>query len=190
MGVLTSKNAIKRLSIKLGEYSGQYLTSLAFLDKLKIACTEDRVAKKEAWTLRKSFLDEKIARKVNDRSVTTENMVKMMERKQRSNQEGVESRQIRGKNNKQPVLKVEITDFVTGITTTVHTQEEIVAAAVELNLRCQSKTIGTAFRQPALFNASGSCADNGENCLGVLTDSLIHHEDADPRAVSLLESVM
>ena len=35
-GVLTSKNAIKKLSIKLGEYSGHYLTFLACLDKLKI----------------------------------------------------------------------------------------------------------------------------------------------------------
>ena len=32
MGVLTSKQALKRLSIKIGEYSGQYLTTLACLD--------------------------------------------------------------------------------------------------------------------------------------------------------------
>ena len=36
-GVLTSKNVIKKLSIKLSKYSGHYLTSLACLDKLKIA---------------------------------------------------------------------------------------------------------------------------------------------------------
>ena len=36
-GVLTSKNAIKKLSIKLGEYSGHYLTALACLNKLKNA---------------------------------------------------------------------------------------------------------------------------------------------------------
>ena len=38
--VLTSKNAIKKLSIKLEEYSSHYLTSLAYLDKLKIAWKE------------------------------------------------------------------------------------------------------------------------------------------------------
>ena len=54
-GVLTSKNAIKKLSIKLGEYSGHYLTSLACLDKLKIAWKEYRAAKKEAWSLRETF---------------------------------------------------------------------------------------------------------------------------------------
>ena len=36
-GVLTSKNAIKKLSIKLREYSGHYLTALACLNKLKTA---------------------------------------------------------------------------------------------------------------------------------------------------------
>ena len=33
--VLTSKNTIKRLSIKLGEYSGQYPSAAAALEKLK-----------------------------------------------------------------------------------------------------------------------------------------------------------
>ena len=63
MGVLTSKNAIKKLYIKIGEYPGQYLTSLVCLEKLKIAWNEYLVAKKEVWALRKSFLEDKIARK-------------------------------------------------------------------------------------------------------------------------------
>ena len=50
-------------------------------------------------------------------------------------QEGVNSRQIQGRNNKQPMLKAAITDFMTGITRTVYTQEEIVAAPAESNLR-------------------------------------------------------
>ena len=69
-----------------------------------------------------------------------------MIREERSIQESVDSRQIRGRNNKQPVLKAEITDFITGITRTVYTQEEIVAAAAESNLRRQSQIICTAFR--------------------------------------------
>ena len=87
----------------------------------------------------------------------------MLKRKQRSIQEGVESTTIRGRDDKQPVLKVEITDFVTGITRTMYTQEEIVVAAAESNIRCQSQTVGTAFRQPALFDAFGSCTDNKVN---------------------------
>ena len=45
-GVLTSKNAIKKLSIKLDEYSGHYLTSLACLDKLKLAWKDYWATKK------------------------------------------------------------------------------------------------------------------------------------------------
>ena len=48
MGILTSKQALKKLLIKIGEYSGQCLTTLAALDKLKIAWKEYRAAKKEA----------------------------------------------------------------------------------------------------------------------------------------------
>ena len=83
-GVLTSKNAIKKLSIKLGEYSGHYLTSLACLDKLKIAWKEYQAAKKEAWSLRETFLEDKITRKAHDRNVTSENTVKMLKREQQS----------------------------------------------------------------------------------------------------------
>ena len=54
-GVLTSKNAINKLCIKLGEYLGQYLTSLVCLAKLKIAWKKYRVAKKEAWALQRYF---------------------------------------------------------------------------------------------------------------------------------------
>ena len=62
-------------------------------------------------------------------------MVKVMIREEHDIQEGIDSRQIRGRNNKQPVVKAEITDFVTGITRTVTTQEEIIAATTESNLR-------------------------------------------------------
>ena len=89
MGVLTSKQALKRLSIKIGEYSSQYLTTLACLDQLKLAWKEYRAAKKEAWTLRKSFVEDKIARKAHDSNVTTETIMKMMVREQRSIQEGM-----------------------------------------------------------------------------------------------------
>ena len=61
-----------------------------------------------------------------------------MIREERARQEGRDSRQIRGQNNKYPVLKAEVTDFVTGITIIVETQEEIVAAAAKSNLRRQA----------------------------------------------------
>ena len=72
-------------------------------------------------------------------------MENMLKREQQSIQEGRDSKQIHGRNNKQPVIKVEMTNFITGTIRTMYTQEEIVVAAAETNLRCQSKTIGTAF---------------------------------------------
>ena len=117
--VLTSKKAFKKNKIR--EYSGQYVTTLAALDNLKIAWKEYQVAKKEAAALQKTFLEDEIARKAQDRDVSKENMVKMMIKEERAIQEGIDSRQIRGRNNKQLVLKAEITDFITGKITTVYT---------------------------------------------------------------------
>ena len=159
-GELTSKNANKTLSIKLGKYYGNYLTALACCEKLKIAWKEYRGAKKEAASLREAFLIDKIARKAHNRKVTSEDMVKMLRKEQKSIQEGFESRQNKGRNNKQPVLKVEVTDFITGITKTVYTQEEIVITAAKSNRQRQAQTVGTAFCKPALFDAFGPCEDN------------------------------
>ena len=87
-------------------------------------------------------------------------------------------------------MKVEITNFVTGITRTVYTQEEIVVATAESNLRRQSQTASTAFRLPALFDAFGPCPENEANCRGVFDGTFVPHEDADPFAVSLLETML
>ena len=189
-GVLIGKNAIKKLSIRLGEYSGHYLTALACLDKLKIAWKDYCAAKRVTWALRETFIQEKIDWQAEDRNTTSEHMENMLKREQRSIQEGIDSKQICRRNNKQPVLKAEITNFITGITRTVYMQEEIVVTAAESNLRCQSQTVGTAFRQPALFYALGPCADNKANCLGVLDGTFVPHKDADPFAVSLLETMV
>ena len=58
------------------------------------------------------------------------------------------------------MLKAEVTDSITGISRIVETQEEIVAAAAESNLRRQSQTAGTAFCLFPLEDAFGSCANN------------------------------
>ena len=105
-------------------------------------------------------------------------------------QEGVDSRQIWGRNNTQPVLEAEITNSITCTTTTVYTQEDIVLAATESNLCHQSQTVGTDFRQPTLFDAFGPCADNEANYLGVLDGTFVPCKDANPFAVSLLETMV
>ena len=144
-GVLTSKNKIKRLSIKLGEYSGHYLNIAETLKKLKGAWKEYRATKKLAHALRITFQEEIIARKSIDRKVTTEQLTKMMIREERARQENRDSRQTCGRKTKSIVLKAKVTDFITGITGVIETQEKIVAAAAKFNLRGQIQTAGTAF---------------------------------------------
>lgn len=80
MRVLTSK----KLSIKIGEYSRYYVTSLVVLERLKIAWKEYQAAKKEVASLCKTLIEEKIAWKAQDCNVSLENIVKMMIRKERS----------------------------------------------------------------------------------------------------------
>ena len=50
--------------------------------------------------------------------------------------------------------------------------------------------VGTAFRQPTLFDSFVPCANNDKNCLGVLDGSFITQENADPYTVSLLETMV
>ena len=81
-GVLTSKNSIKRLSIKLGEYSGQFLNAAEALAKLKCAWKEYRAAKKIANALRLTYQEDLMSKKAADRKVTTEQLTKMMIREE------------------------------------------------------------------------------------------------------------
>ena len=80
-------------------------------------------------------------------------------------------------------------DFITGITRIVETQEEIVAAAAESNLRRQSQTMGTAFCLPPLEDAFGTCANNEANCHAVIEGIFIPPEGLDPFTVSLLQAL-
>ena len=130
-----------------------------------------------------------MSRKAIDRKVTTEQLTKMMIRVEKSRLEGLDSKQIRGRNNKSPVLKAEVTDFITGTTRVVETQEEIVAAAAKSNLRRQTQTVGTAFCLPPLEDAFGACVNNEANCHAVIAGTFIPPEGSDPFVVSLLQAL-
>ena len=82
-----------------------------------------------------------------------------------------------------------MTDFVTGITRIVETQEEIIGAATKSNLRRQTQTAGTAFCLLPLEDAFSPCANNETNCNDVIAGSFIPPEDSDPFAVSLLQAL-
>ena len=87
-------------------------------------------------------------------------------------------------------MKVEVSDFITGIVRIVYTQEEIIIDTAESSLQRQSQTVNTAFRQPPLMNAFGPCADNEEYCLNVLDGTFVPHPDADTFAVLLLKTMV
>ena len=127
-----------------------------------------------------------ISRKATDRKVTNEQLTKMMIREERARQEGRDSKQIRGRINKSTVLKAEVTEFITGTTRVVETQEEIVAAAAKSNLRRQTQTVKTAFFLPPLEEAFGSCANNEANCHAVIAGTFIPPEGPNPFTASLL----
>ena len=69
----------------------------------------------------------------------------MMIQEERARQEERNSRQIYGPNTKCLVLKADVTDFVTGITRVVETQEEIITAAAKSNLHGKLKLQGRSF---------------------------------------------
>ena len=129
--MLTSKTAVKKFSIKLGKDLGLYQSAAATLEKQKDTLEEHRAAKKIASELQKTFQEDLMVQKAIDHQVPLELLQKMLIWEERARQEGRESRQIYGRNNKCPVLNAEVTDFVTRITIIVQEQEEIVAAATE-----------------------------------------------------------
>ena len=61
----------------------------------------------------------------------------------------------------------------------VDTQESIVTAATESNLRHQSQTEGTAFRLPYLLADFGFCAENKVNCDAVINGTYVPPDDVD-----------
>ena len=70
-----------------------------------------------------------MARKVIVRQVPPEHLQRMKIREARARREDHEFRQLRGWNNKWPVLKTEVADFVTSLNILVEMHEGIAAAA-------------------------------------------------------------
>ena len=82
-----------------------------------------------------------------------------------------------------------MTDYVTVTTKIVETQEEIVAAVAESNLRCQLQTASNIFYLPPLKDAFGTYAINKANFNDVIAGSFTPADDANPFAGSLLQAL-
>ena len=94
-------------------------------------------------------------------------------------QEGWESLELRGKNNKYSALRVIVKDPITGFSIIMKTPEEIVEAAAKSNLHHQFQTEGTSFWLAPLLNAFEFCAKNEENCNTLMDGSFVPSEDTD-----------
>ena len=93
---------------------------------------------------------------------------------------------MRQRDIKSHVLKIEVKDPFRGIDKILNTQEEIIAAAAEFNIRHQPQTVGMAFQLPPLVKVFGTCANNKDNCNVIMDGDFIPDKDADLTAIYLL----
>jgi hypothetical protein len=82
--VLTSRTAIKRLSIKIGEYSGYYLSTAEAIVKLKEAIQAYKAAKKEAFKMRVGFNDTLVQAVAKDEDKDPKMVQKTMNREKQA----------------------------------------------------------------------------------------------------------
>jgi hypothetical protein len=102
---LTSRTAIKRLSIKIGEYSGCYLSTAEAIVKLKEAIRAYKAAKKEAFKMRVGFNDTLVEAVAKDEDKDPKMVRKRMNREKQAKDQGRVARTIRKRNIEEPVLK-------------------------------------------------------------------------------------
>ena len=121
--ILTSQTIIKRLSIKLGEYSGQYLTAAEAIVQLKKVWKDYKTAKKTAHIMRTGFQESHVKRLAKDRKISQPAMKSMMEQETKIKEQGRVARAIRGRGIKGPVIKAIAKCPVTGDPIIVDTQD-------------------------------------------------------------------
>ena len=134
---MNAKNIIikKKISTKLGDYSGPFVTPDEAVEKLEIVMKVHKEAKSVSYKLRNNFINEYIARGAEDCKVSPKVMKNVLQREL-----GRISKYIFEQNTRAPVLKATVMCPVTRVTTTIETKNEIVKAATESNYCCQCKT--------------------------------------------------
>ena len=75
------------------------------INRLKLAHTDYKEAKKEASKWRTCFQETLVTAKAKERGLSEEVVIKQMKREKESKEEGSHSRIIRGRNNKAPVIR-------------------------------------------------------------------------------------
>ena len=122
--VSTSRNIIKRLAIKIGDYLGPFVTRKEAVEKLKIPYKEFKNAKSIAFEQRKEFIDEYIARRAKDHNASPEIMKKLLQREGKQKELGQISKAICKHNTRDPILKFTVKCINTVVTTILETHKE------------------------------------------------------------------
>ena len=185
--VMTSLKSIKRLSIRLKDYSGYYSSKQQIVNNLKKAKKSRNKIEKEAYKLRLQFrkdLKEEIASK---RRVSVDILEKQEAREKKAKEVGDMSKRIRERDFRSPVLKATITDPTTNEVVFIETQRELVRAAAASNRKRQSRTQGTPFRVQPLLQEFGYCADNRNNVEAVLNGTYECPPGTDKYAIEFIK---
>jgi len=84
LGVMTSRQAIKRLAKKIGEYAGIYSSLAVCINQLKLAHKAYKEAKKDATKWRTCIQETFVTAKAKERGLSEEIVIKQMKRKKES----------------------------------------------------------------------------------------------------------
>jgi hypothetical protein len=187
--VLTSRTAIKRLFIKIKEYLGYYLSTAEARVELKEAIRAYKAAKKEAFKMRVGFNETLVQAVAKDEEKDPKMVWKRMNRKKQAKDQGRVARTIRKRNIKEPVLKGVALCKETGLQKVVDTQESLVQAVAESNLRRQTQTEFTPFRSAPMLEEFGYCGENYKNIQSVLDGTYEPSQGTDPYAIEFIQEL-
>ena len=123
--VLPSHESIKRLAKRIGEYEGISSSLSVCITRLKLAHNEYTEAKKEASKWRTEFQETFVTAKAKEEGLSEAVVIKQMKREKELKEKGLNSRIIRGRNNKSPVVRAIVTE-PDGVGYEVDTPEGIV----------------------------------------------------------------
>jgi hypothetical protein len=187
---LTSRTAIKRLSIKIGKYSGYYLSTAEAIVILKEAIRAYKAAKKEAFKMRVGFNNTLVQAVAKDEDKDPKMVQKRMNREKQAKDQGRVARTIGKRDIKEPVLKGVALCKETGLQKVVDTQESLVQVVAESNyLRQQTQTEFTPFRSSPLLEDFGYCGENYENIQSVLDGTYNPPPGTDPYAIEFIREL-
>ena len=186
-GYLTSRVTLKRLAAKIHIYEGYYASVAECITQLKKAHKAYKTAKKDAAKWRTGFQETFVTATAKRKAIPEEVVIRQIKREAESKRQGMVSRSIRERNNKQPVVRA-IAIAEDGTKFEVDTQEGLIAAATPSFLKRQQQTEGTPFMTEPLLSEIGYLAD-GPAVDSIIDGRYIPPHGTDPYAREFLSAL-